>query len=128
MIFVGPFQGPKIVPGTILFCAVHSFCPRMSWFALWQHFSASTVVSYASGTDIGRSDNHPLHMRCQWKKETMVVCCIAKNLTLCSSFPSNSLVLWDLSLLCDLKPCPSHDYMEVYTHNMSSVYLTSVFQ
>lgn len=68
MIFVGPFQGSKIVPGTILFCAVHSFCPRMSWFALWQHFSASTVVSYASGTDIGRSDNHPLHLRCQWKK------------------------------------------------------------
>lgn len=102
---------------SILLCSflLHSI-PGCHALAVQHHFSAPTVRSHASGTDIIRSPNYPLYLRTQWKKETIVICYVARNLTSESSFPNSTPLLWGLSLLCYLRPHSSCDYMEVYTH------------
>lgn len=96
---------------------LHSI-PGCHALAVQHHYSDPTVRSHTSGSDISRSANFPLHLRSQWKKETMVICSIARNLTSEISFPNSTPLLWGLSLLCHLRPRLSCVYMEVYSHEL----------
>lgn len=70
----------------------HSPCPRMSWVCDAVTLLCSTEGSHTSGTKTSWSPNCSLHLRSQWKKDTMVICYIANNVTSKILFPHNSLL------------------------------------